>query len=199
MRRTCVSAPELTAAAPGMALGRCLADVLELGARRDAEARLREVIAAHGTSLPTPGRWQRLASGMVVAVRPRRWLLLLPPAAAGRAAAQWQERTHGHAFTVELSAGLRAFFLSGTAVRKALARGCRLDLTDGHFPPGSAAATIIAQLAVTIAAVPRGLLLLTPASTARHFGEWLHSTAQPFGLSDAADVTVASVCGESPT
>lgn len=194
-----MSAPEPIGAAPGMALGRCLADVLELGARRDAEERLGELIAAQGASLPSPGRWQRVANGMLLAVRPKRWLLLLPPAAAGRAAAQWQERTHAHAFTVELSAGLRALFASGTAVREVLARGCRLDLADGNFAPGSAAATVIAQLAVTIAAVPRGLLLLTPATTARHFGEWLHATAQPFGLAEAADVTVASVCGDSPT
>lgn len=182
-----------------MVLARCLADILEIGARRAAEDRLREVIGTQGASLPQPGRWQRAANGLVLAVRPRRWLLLLPPAAAGRAAAQWQERAQGHAFTVELSAGLRAFFVSGPAAREVLSRGCRLDLADGHFPPGSAAATIIAQLAVTMAALPRGLLLLTPATTARHFGEWLRATAQPFGLADAADVTVASVCGESPT
>jgi len=182
-----------------MARARCLADVLELGARRAGADRLREIAAAQGASLPEPGRLQRAAHGLVLAVRPDRWLLLLPPAAGGRAAAQWQERTAGCAFTVELSAGFRGLFVSGPAAREVLRRGCRLDLADGHFPPGSAAATIIAQLAVIIAALPRGLLLLTAASTARHFEEWLRATAQPFGLADAADVTVASVCGESPT
>ena len=186
-------------AAAGLALARCLADVLELGARRDGAERLREDFAAQGTALPRPGQSQRTANGLVLAVRPQRWLLVLPPAASGRAAAQWQERTARSAFTVELSAGLRAFFVSGAAAREVLARGCRLDLADGRFPPGSAAATIVAQLAVVIAALPRGLLLLTPSSTARHFSEWLHSTARPFGLTEAAEVTVASVCGESPT
>lgn len=196
-----MSAPEMTAApaGAGLALARCLADVLELGARRDGTERLRQDFAAQGSALPPPGRSQRMANGLVLAVRPQRWLLVLPPAASGRAAAQWQERTARGAFTVELSAGLRAFFVSGAAAREVLARGCRLDLADGQFPPGSAAATIIAQVAVVIAALPRGLLLLTPTSTARHFSEWLRLTARPFGLTDAAEVTVASVCGESPT
>jgi sarcosine oxidase, subunit gamma len=196
-----VSAPErrTAQAAPGLALARCLADVLELGARREGAESLRADFAAQGTQLPGPGGLQRAAHGLVLAVRPQRWLLLLPPAASGGAAAQWRERTAGCAFTVELSAGLRAFFVSGPATREVLARGCRLDLADGRFPPGSAAATVIAQLAVIIAALPRGLLLLTPASTARHFAEWLRGAAQPFGLSEAAEVTVASVCGESPT
>lgn len=194
-----MSAPERSLAAPGVAFARCLMDVVELGARREASERLRGIMAAHGAPLPPPGRLQRAAHGLVLAVRPERWLLLLPAAAAGRAAAQWHERTADCAFTVELSAGLRAFFVTGADARELLARGCRLDLGDGRFAPGSAAATIIAQLAVTIAALPRGLLLLTPATTARHFCEWLQGTARPFGLAAAADVTVASVCGESPT
>jgi len=196
-----VSAPERSAAqlAPGLAVARCLADVLELGARRDGAERLRADFAAQGTQLPGPGELQCAAHGLVLAVRPQRWLVVLPPAASGRAAAQWRERTANRAFTVELSAGLRAFFISGPAAREVLARGCRLDLADGRLPPGSAAATVIAQLAVIIAVLPRGLLLLAPATTARHFSEWLRGAAQPFGLTEAAEVTVASVCGESPT
>jgi sarcosine oxidase gamma subunit len=61
-------------------------------------------------------------------------------------------------------------------------RGCRLDLDPDVFPAGSAAATIMAQVSVTIMALSSGVLLLTPATTARHFYEWLASAAKPFGF-----------------
>jgi hypothetical protein len=54
----------------------------------------------------------------------------------------------------------------------------------------------MAQVAVILAVLPSGLLLLTPATTARHLREWLASTAKPFGLVPRADVTVAAVCGD---
>jgi sarcosine oxidase gamma subunit len=63
-----------------------------------------------------------------------------------------------------------------------LARGCRLDLDPVEFPAGHAAATHMAQVSVIIAALPSGIMLLTPATTARHVREWLASTAQPFGF-----------------
>ena len=72
----------------------------------------------------------------------------------------------------------------------------RLDLHPAAFAPGSAAASSMAQVPVTIAALSAGWLLLTPASTARHFSEWLTATAGPFGFTGAAGVTVASLSGE---
>jgi sarcosine oxidase subunit gamma len=87
-------------------------------------------------------------------------------------------------------------YLTGPAVPEVLARGCRLDLHPAAFVPGSAAASSMAQVPVTIAALSVGWLLLTPASTARHFSEWLTATAGPFGFAPAAGVTVASLSGE---
>jgi sarcosine oxidase subunit gamma len=78
-----------------------------------------------------------------------------------------------------------------------LARACRLDLHPSAFVPGSTAATSMAQVHVVLAALPGGWLLLTPSSTARHFSEWLATTAAPFGFVSAAAVTLASLCGES--
>jgi len=80
-----------------------------------------------------------------------------------------------------------------------LARGCRLDLHDDAFASGSAASTHMAQVTVTLAALPAGWLLLTPSTTARHFREWLTVTARPFGVASRADVTVATLSGETPT
>ena len=67
-----------------------------------------------------------------------------------------------------------------------LARGCRLDLDPAVMPTGSAVATVIAQVAVTLVAMPAGLLLLTPSTTARHLREWLLSTSKPFGFEQGA-------------
>ncbi len=97
---------------------------------------------------------------------------------------------------VELSAGLAAFFLAGASAREVLRRGCRLDLDPGVFAAGCAAATQMAQVAVTLAALPGGLLLVTPASTARHLREWLMHVGRAFGIAAVSDVTVAALSGD---
>jgi len=43
-----------------------------------------------------------------------------------------------------------------------------------------------------------GWLLLTPATTARHFREWLSAAAGPFGMASRTGVTVATLSGELP-
>jgi hypothetical protein len=40
----------------------------------------------------------------------------------------------------------------------------------------------MAQVAVVIAVLPSGLLVLTPSSTARHFREWLIASARVCAL-----------------
>jgi len=111
-------------------------------------------------------------------------------------AARWQGLLGTSGAVVELSAGLAAFFLAGASAREALKRGCRLDLDPSVFAPGCAAATHMAQVAVTLAALPDGLLLLTPASTARHLREWLLHVGRPFGLAAVSDVTVGVLAGD---
>jgi len=54
----------------------------------------------------------------------------------------------------------------------------------------------MAQVAVILAVLPSGIVLLTPATTARHLREWLASTAKPFGLVLRADVTVGGLSGD---
>jgi sarcosine oxidase gamma subunit len=80
-----------------------------------------------------------------------------------------------------------------------LARGCRLDLEAGAFPAGRAAATIMVQVPAILARLTAGMLLLTPATTARHLREWLVETSQPFGLALAPDASVSTLCAESST
>jgi sarcosine oxidase subunit gamma len=100
------------------------------------------------------------------------------------------------AAAVDLSSALLVLRLAGPNARDALARGCRLDLDPAAFPGGTAAGTLIAQVSAIIAARPSGFLLLTPATTGRHFRDWLSAAARPFGLAPPTNVTVAALSGE---
>jgi sarcosine oxidase subunit gamma len=194
-----VSAPETTAAAgmPGVRLGECPADLVELVAYRARRPELEPLAAALGVTLPATGRCAALDGRLALSVRPGRWLLLTPPALPGATAARWSEALTGVGAALDLSGALAAFLLAGPAVREMLARGCRLDLRPEALPTGSAAATIMVQVPVTLAALAAGVLLLTPATTARHLQEWLLETSGPFGLAPAFETSVRALCGDS--
>jgi sarcosine oxidase subunit gamma len=169
-------------------------DVLELAALRGHAAELRALAAGVGVPLAALGRGERAGPHLTLAVRPERWLLIGPPASLP--AAPWQARCTGLGAAVDLSSALAAFHLAGPAAREVLARGCRLDLDPAVFPAGHAAATIMTQVPTVLAALPSGMLLLTPASTARHFRDWLASSAKPFGCVAGGDVSVEDLCGD---
>jgi heterotetrameric sarcosine oxidase gamma subunit len=200
-----VSAPESAAAgtsglgsapAPRVHLAACTADIIEIAALRARTRELADVAAGRGLNLPACGRVTVAPAGLALCVRPERWLLLGAAAAPGAAVALWQEACGAAGTAVELSSGLAVLRLAGPAVPEVLSRGCRLDLDPGAFPAGAAAASVVAQVAVILARLPSGMLLLTPASTARHVREWLATAALACGLALRADVTVAALCGD---
>jgi sarcosine oxidase subunit gamma len=194
-----VSAPDIAAVSPaaGVTLATAPTDVVELAAFRDRAHVLKALAARRAMSLPPQGRVLAARDTLLLCVRPERWLLLSAPAPAGVTALRWQEVCTGMAAVTDLSSGLLALHLAGSQAREALARGCRLDLDPAVFPSGHAAATIIAQVAAILAALPGGMLILTPASTARHLREWLEGAARPFGLAPGAEVTVTALSGDS--
>lgn len=194
-----MSAPDLrhAPAAAGIRLASLTADIVELAALRNRTADLERLAAARGVALPGCGRITTQAHGLTLSVRPGRWLLLTPAASGSRGATAWEEATAGCGAAVDHSSALAALVLSGPAVREMLARSCRLDLAAEAFPEGRAAATIMVQVAVILAALPGAMLLLTPATTARHVHEWLVTTSQPFGLLLAAQVGPADFCGDN--
>jgi len=177
-------------------LAACTADIIEIAALRGRARELADVAAGRGLTLPACGRVTLAPAGLVLCVRPERWLLLGTATAAGTAVALWQEACGAAGTAVELSSGLAVLHLAGPAVHEVLSRGCRLDLNPSSFPAGAAAASVMAQVAVILARLPAGMLLLTPASTARHVREWLATAATACGLAVAADVTVAALCGD---
>jgi len=122
------------------------------------------------------------AGWLTLCVRPERWLVMQARTAAGARAALWQAACAGAGSAVDLSSALAMLHLSGARARELLARSCRVDLHEDSLPAGRAVATVMAQAAVIIATIPSGLLLLTPSSTARHFREWLITSAKLCGL-----------------
>jgi sarcosine oxidase subunit gamma len=196
-----VSVPD-TGAAPGapasLTCASLPADIIELAALRDRTHVLRALGARRGLNFPEFGRIARARDTLVLGTRPERWLVLAAPGPPGAALSLWREPCAGCAAAVDLSCAFTALYIAGPAVREVLARGCRLDLHEEAFASGSVASTLIAQVAVTLAALPAGWLLLTPSTTARHFREWLTATAGPFGIESRTGVTVATLFGEMP-
>ena len=180
----------------GLSCASLPADIIELAALRDRTHVLRALGARRGLVFPEFGRIGTVRETMMLCTRPERWLVLTAPGAPGAALSHWREVCTECAAPVDLSSAFTALYLAGPAVREVLARGCRLDLHGDAFPRGSAASTHMAQVAVTLAALPAGWLLLTPSSTARHLRERLAVSAGPFGLASRSGVSVATLSGE---
>lgn len=183
----------------GIVLAACPADIVELAAFSGRAADLATLADERGLTLPASGGIAARAGRLALQVRPGRWLVLSPRAAPGESAAQWLKVGDGCAATVDLSSALAAFLLKGPLVGEMLARACRLDLAADAFPAGTAAATIMVQVPAILARLTAGMLLLTPATTARHLRDWLMATSRPFGLELAPDTTVSELCGDSLT
>ena len=187
-----MSAPEPRVISPhGVTLAACDADVVEIAAFRDRASELESLLAARGLTLPARGTGRFVAADTIaLSVRPGRFLLLSPAGAPGESTHYWEGLCAGTGAAIDHSSGLAVLYVAGEAWREVLKRGCRLDLDPRVFPAGAAAATIIAQVPATLAVLPRGLLLLTPATTARHVREWFTAAAAPFGFTARPDVTV---------
>lgn len=194
-----MSALEPATAAPGtgaLKLAALDADIVEVSAYVAGAADARRRVG--GIELPAFGRLIHAGPQLVLSVRPGRWLMLSAPQEPGRAARTWAAACANQGAVVDLSSALTPYWLTGVRAREVLTRGCRLDLAGQALPGGSAAATVIAQVAVILAALPSGLLLLSPSSTARHLREWLVAAARPFGIAPEVAVSFAEVCGERP-
>lgn len=178
-----MSAPSPTTAVAGVAVAAWAAEVIEVAALRAGAAAAERFGHSCGEPLPAFGCARIDSPALALCVRPSRWLLVAPrsAAAASARAASWGAGCGAQVAVTELSSALAAFIVAGPQLREMLARGCRLDLDARVFPPGTAAASVMVQVPVVLAALPRGMLLLTAASTAQHFAEWLDTAARPFG------------------
>jgi len=186
-------------AVEGMRIARCAIDVREICVARARGEEFGRRVREHGVPLPDIGHVTVHGARLMMCIRPGRYLLLAAPQPDSSAALMpglWPPDA-APAAVIDLTGGHGAVLLQGTRRLDVLARGCRLDLDPAHFPVGRAAATIMVQVPVMLAALPAGLLLLAPASTARHVHEWLEATARPFGLVPQSSVGMAELCRSS--
>jgi heterotetrameric sarcosine oxidase gamma subunit len=188
---------------PGTAVGLQLetsaSDIVEIAALRGRAREVERIALGRGVQLPALGRALVTSGHLALCVRPQRWLILTPPASAQTSAATWQAACAGLGTALDLSSGLSALELTGSAARDVLVRSCRIDLDPDAFPVGAACATIMVQVPVILVALASGVLLLTPASTARHLREWLVSTAKPFGLTASSGVSFSELSNDPPS
>lgn len=146
---------------------------------RGREALLAERLQAAGWPLPMLGKaWFGDGQRTAMSVRPQRWLLLdetprNPTTGSADFHADILQIVGDAGAVVDMSAARHLWRLQGATAREQLAAGCRLDLHESAFPPGRAAATLIAQVNTLVIAAPTGWMMLAPTSTARHFNEWL--------------------------
>jgi len=185
-----VSGPEPVRGGAGVRLRHASTDIVDVAAFRGLAAQVRALAAERGWPLPEMGQVRTVPGGLALCVRPERWLLLAPRGAVGAMQRSWQDALGRHGVSLDCSAALHPLHVSGKAWRSMLARGSRIDLDPRVFAPGCAAATLIAQVSVILTALGENLLILTPATTARHLREWLVSTAAPFGVDAPEDATV---------
>ena len=148
------------------------ADLVEVTARRGRARDLANIARVRGLDLPPVGRATFNATHVVLSVRPDRWFIMGPAQPPGDTASQWKRAFGPLASVIDQSSGYAIFDLTSAHACAALARSCRLDLDERVFSIGHAAATSIAQVQTCLVPHPAGLLVLTPASTSRHFSEW---------------------------
>lgn len=93
-----------------------------------------------------------------------------------------------HAAVADQSQSRAALSIGGPKARRALAKGCMLDLHDSVFPTGFAALTTISYIGVQLwrvadAAGPDGATfeMMVPRSMAGSFWSWLSASVAEFG------------------
>ncbi len=148
-----------------------------------ASALVEAVRARLGLELPMTPLAAMSPSHSLVWAGPGQWLLV---AATRDGFAEDLEALSRLAAVSEQSDGRAALRLSGSMVRKALAKGCMIDLHPSAFPVGMAALTSIVYIGVHLwraADGPDGPVfeIMIPRSMAGSFWSWLSTSVAEFG------------------
>jgi sarcosine oxidase subunit gamma len=156
-----------------------------LTAKRGRSAELSErILARFALVLPTSPHRMESREWAFVWTGPDQWLACAAPTPAGGMETALADVATGVAAVVDQSHARILLHLSGSRVRDALAKGLPLDLHPRAFPPGHAASTLCAHVAVTlwrtddddafVVSVARGFAL--------SFWEWLEASSAEYGL-----------------
>lgn len=125
----------------------------------------------------------RSATHVAVWAGPGQWLLV---AEDGTHFGESLQALSGPAAVADQSSGRAVLRLSGPMIRKALAKGCMLDLHPTAFPAGTVALTSIAHMGVHLWRAedgPEGAVfdIMVARSFAGSFWSWLSASVAEFG------------------
>jgi sarcosine oxidase subunit gamma len=164
--------------------------IASLIAGDDGTGALAEAVKARfGLDLPMTPLAAMSDTHSLVWTGPGQWLLV----AASRAGfAENLAALSDVAAVAEQSDGRAVLRLSGPMVRRALAKGCMIDLHSAAFPKGMTALTSIAYIGVQLwraADGPDGSVfeIMVPRSMAGSFWSWLSASAAEFGCQVLTD------------
>jgi sarcosine oxidase subunit gamma len=157
--------------------------VTQLNLRLDPAGPAAEAVGKElGTALPTePGTTAAAGDVTVLWLGPDEWLVLAPPGAEERLAAQLRSAAGGDPVSVvDVSAQRTTLAVGGTRFREVLAQGCALDLHPSVFAEGGCAQTTLAHTPVVLLRRDPEFRVLVRASFAAHLAEWLVDASVEF-------------------
>jgi heterotetrameric sarcosine oxidase gamma subunit len=138
--------------------------------------------AQHEVALQPSPAVQRGRQFDLVWTAPEQWLAVAP---GNRSIAADLQSTVGSVCAVADQTGGRAVLrVSGPRFRRALAKGCPIDLDPHVFTEGTAAATSISLMGVNVWRIPGedAIHIALFRSMAASFWCWLHDSSAEFGL-----------------
>ena len=117
---------------------------------------------------------------------PEEWLLIGPEFCAAKSIACFQTCSSTDlALATDITDSYVAILVTGSAVRKLLAKACALDLHPDRFLPEHCAQTLLAKLRVLIVCHPEDRYeLYIDSSHANYLWRWLVDAAQEFAFID---------------
>lgn len=131
----------------------------------------------------SPGRSSVHPEFTALPLSPRQWMLVSTASThAEGLAAYVTNRIENRGYVSEQSDSRVCIRLRGPMARRAMAKGCRLDLHPSSAGPGFCAQTVVAQVGVTIHQVDDlpTFDLLVYSGFARSFWDWIGEAAAEF-------------------
>lgn len=167
-------------------------DAVQVMARRGREETLATAMrSAFGIDPPAAGHALTGPDATAIWIQPGAWMLTAPRGAEGALAARAVSALAGLAAVEDQSHGRTIISVAGPAARRALARGCRVDLHPRAFGAGRAAMTQLAHVSCLVHQVdnePRFDLMVF-ATLAEHVMHWLIDASAEDGVLIVRDGT----------
>lgn len=153
-------------------------EIVQLLARRTGA----DGLAAALAGLPGPGHAAATRFGTALWQQPGGWAVVRPRGSDGSLAGELSAAVGEHAAVIDQTDGRSLIAIEGSAARRMLAKGIRIDLHRSVFPVGAVASTECAHLGVVLHRAARDRYeVIVFATLARDFWHWLTEASGEFG------------------